>query len=196
MSTDSLMPKRKSGGTGFIVAGVLMLLAMGGLIFWKVSSKQSQPMAVVSTTQAVAQTAPPELLEPPPPPPKEQPKPEATAEPDKKVASTKGGSFGCNAECNGKDPGSIRSALQGRAGQARGCYERALRNNSTLQGKLLVSVKIGPDGQVCSASIAENSLGDPAVATCVVQMFRSGGFPRPTGGCVDAAIPINFVPKT
>ena len=39
-------------------------------------------------------------------------------------------------------------------------------------------------------------LGDGTIASCVVQMFRAGTFPPPQGGCVDAAVPMNFVPKS
>jgi hypothetical protein len=49
---------------------------------------------------------------------------------------------------------------------------------------------------VCSAGIASNSVGDPGVASCVLGMFRSGSFPAPQGGCVDAQVPMNFIPKS
>jgi hypothetical protein len=90
----------------------------------------------------------------------------------------------------------LRSALAAKAGQARGCYERALRQNTMLQGRLVVNVRVGPQGQVCSAGIGQNALGDPGVASCVLQMFRAGTFPPAQGGCVDTAVPMNFVPKT
>ena len=65
-----------------------------------------------------------------------------------------------------------------------------------LQGKIVVSIRVGPSGQVCSANIASNSVGDPGVASCVLGMFRSGTFPAPEGGCVDAQVPMNFIPKS
>jgi hypothetical protein len=42
--------------------------------------------------------------------------------------------------------------------------------------------------------MAKDTLADPAVTNCVLQRFRSGKFPKPSGGCVDIALPINFVP--
>jgi hypothetical protein len=59
----------------------------------------------------------------------------------------------------------------------------------------MLAARIGPDGQVCSASISQNTLGDATVASCISQMFRSGKFPAPKGGCVDVQVPLNFVPR-
>src|SRR5437868_4185499 len=89
-----------------------------------------------------------------------------------------------------------RRSRRSAAGSVRGCYERALRQNQMLQGKLMVAVKVGAQGQTCGASLASDTLGDGAVASCVLQKFRSGTFPAPIGGCVDVQVPINFTPKT
>jgi hypothetical protein len=89
----------------------------------------------------------------------------------------------------------MAAALRSMAGTSRACYERALRQNSTLQGHVRLSLKINQAGQVCSSS-ATNELGDPSVANCVLQKFRSSTFPAPSNGCVDAVVPLNFTPKT
>lgn len=200
MASDSLMPRKKSGGAGFVVAAVVMLCASGGLIYWKLSHKAQPNAPVVESVRSVAQAPKPEVFdEPPPPPPPPVVPTKDAGEPEKKATASRVGSggFGCSGECTGTATGPLTGALQGRAGQSRGCYERALRNNSTLQGRLVMSVTVGPEGQVCNAGIAENTLGDPAVATCVLQMFRGGGtLPRPKGGCVNVNVPISFVPKT
>src|SRR5947199_316750 len=59
-----------------------------------------------------------------------------------------------------------------------------------------VAVKVGAQGNTCGASLASDTLGDGAVASCVLQKFRSGTFPAPIGGCVDVQVLINFTPKT
>jgi hypothetical protein len=76
---------------------------------------------------------------------------------------------------------------------ARGCYDRALRNNSNLAGKLTIAVRVAQNGSACSVNATSDTLGDPSVTSCVLQKFRSGKYPRPRGGCVDAAVPISFV---
>ncbi len=186
----------KSGGKGFAVAILLMLLLMGGLIYWKMSSNEEEPVATTDPVPTATAAPTPTPDEPPPPPPPEDAGKEAAP---KKVAKGgkvyKGGGGGCSGTCKGTASAALRSALRGKAGQARGCYERALRNNAALKGRLTVNVRIGPQGQVCSASVGSNTLGDPGVGSCVRQMFSSGKFPAPSGGCVDTAVPMNFVPR-
>ena len=187
-------PPKHGGGGAFIAAAVVMLLLMGGLIWWKFKGgeepKPTEPPPVAS--------APPPVLDEPPPPP---PPPEVVPDAGKAKVAVKrvgGGpvSGGCNGECEGAPTAALQSALAGKAGASRRCYERALLQNATLQGRMKVAVRVGPQGQVCSASIAQNGVGDPGLANCVVGMFRSSTFPPPQGGCVDTAVPMNFVPKT
>lgn len=189
---SSVPPPPKHGGSGgFIAAAVIMLLLTGGLIYWKVSKKPAP--SPVPKASATAQQQP-VFDQPPPPPPPPSAVPEAG--PKEKVVSHGHWRGGCSGTCRGSAPALLRSALSAKAGQARGCYERALRVNPTLKGHLVVNVRVGPEGQVCGASIQSNSLGSPAVANCVLQMFRAGKFPAPHGGCVDTRVPMNFVPKT
>jgi outer membrane biosynthesis protein TonB len=110
----------------------------------------------------------------------------------KKAVSSTGG--GCAGTCSGEEPSSLRSVLAGRAAQARRCYERALMQNNMLQGRMQISVRIGPNGSVCSANLTQNEL-DPGVGNCVLGIFRSTTFPAPKGGCVDASVPLRFEPK-
>ena len=84
--------------------------------------------------------------------------------------------------------------LEAKAGQARSCYEHALRQNNLLQGRMSISMKINQSGQVCSSSV-KSELGDPGVANCVLQIFKSASLPAPSKGCVDAVVPLNFQPK-
>ena len=187
-------PPPKTGGSGgFIAAAVVMLLLMGGLIYWKLRGGE-EPKATAPPPPPP--TAPATLEEPPPPPPPIVEEPDAGQKVVKSVVKGKGGgATGCGGECSGPSP-QLQSALRGKAGQSRGCYERALRQNNLLQGRLVLNVKIGSQGQVCNANIVQNGLGDPGVASCVVQMFRAGSFPAPGNGCAEANVPLNFVPKS
>jgi len=168
-----------------------MLLLMGGLIYWKVSGSDSKPPA---TPPPIASAAPVFEEPPPPPPPIEEPKDAGVApkQAGKKLVSSGGG---CAGECKGEAPGNLRATLSAKGAQARGCYERALRQNNMLQGRIKIGLRIAPNGSVCSANVTSNELGDPGVASCVVQMFRSSTFPSPQGGCVDAEVPLKFEPK-
>lgn len=192
MAESTRPPPPKTGGGAFVAAAVVMLLLMGGLIYWKMKGEdEPKPVATMAPTVSAA----PVFEAPPPPPPPIKEEPDA----GKKVVrvSSKGvGGGGCAGECKGTVPAGLNGALRAKAGAARGCYERALRQNAMLQGKIVVGVRVGPQGQVCSANIVSNSLGDPGVASCTLGMFRSSSLPPPNGGCVDVQVPMNFVPKT
>ncbi|MEO7034655.1 MAG: AgmX/PglI C-terminal domain-containing protein [Polyangiaceae bacterium] len=196
---ETTPPIPKSGGSGpFILAAIVMLLLMGGLIYWKTRASGTET-AKVETQKPSVTADQPALDEPPPPPPPPVASADASAAPDatkpgaKKVASTGGGNM-CG-ECTGEPNPGLQAALSGKAGQSRGCYEKALSMNATLSGRMTVSLKINQQGSVCSASV-KSDLGNPLVEGCVLQSFRGATFPAPKGGCVDAVVPLYFKPKT
>ena len=197
-SNMSSPPEQKSGSRRWAVLALVLVLA-GVVAALKVgqSRPSPEPLAAVPPPKPAAPVK--ELAEPPPPPP---PEPEPVAPPtpgaSKPAEAAKAGPKrpkGCDVEeCTGTVSVEIHSALGAKAGQVRGCYERALSHNAGLQGKVEVDVRIGPTGEVCSAALYKDGLNDPAVTSCVLQRFRSGTFPKPAGGCVDTRVPINFVP--
>jgi hypothetical protein len=192
---ETTAPPPKSGGSGpIIIAAVLMLFLIGGLIVWKVmgSSEPAKP-----PTPVASNTATPTLDEPPPPPPpppvEDAGKP---AEGDKPKAKIATGPNPCSKECTGTASAALQSALSGRAGQSRSCYEKALSSNATLEGTLTVGVKVGPGGQVCGARVVSDGLHDPGVSNCVVNRFMSSTFPPPQGGCAEVNVPLRFKRKS
>ena len=56
-------------------------------------------------------------------------------------------------------------------------------------------MQVGPSGQVCNASLANDSVHSNEIATCVLSRFRGQTFPPPSGGCVTVNIPISFTIK-
>ena len=113
-----------------------------------------------------------------------------------KVATGGGGASGpCAGSCTGTAGGDLASAVRGAAGGARGCYERALRQNSGLQGRLTVRLRVDPGGTVCGASIGRDEIHAAEVSSCVLGIFRGRKFPAPQGGCVDMDVPLSFTPK-
>jgi len=173
---------------------LLMLLLIGGLVVWKMQGEgeghREVPSADVPPSQTVA--IPDQVL--PPPPPIASVDAGSNLEPTKKsvVASTFCSS--CSA-CTGTEAPNFQSMARGRAGAAQRCYEKALQQQEQLQGKLTVNLCVGVGGGVCSASISNDSLGSPLVSQCVLNLFRATPFPSPKNGCVQAQVPLNFVPK-
>jgi hypothetical protein len=121
--------------------------------------------------------------------------PEESAKPDDKKKVVTGGPNPCSKECTGTASAALTSALSGRAGQSRSCYEKALSSNATLEGTLTIGVRVGPGGQVCSARVVNDGLHDPGVSNCVVNRFLGSSFPAPQGGCAEVNVPLRFMPK-
>jgi len=192
-------PERKRGSRRW-AAGTLVLVLAAGVAALKVGQHRPSPEPSAAAAPPPSPAPAKDVAEPPPPPP---PEPEAVAPPPpaeaaKPAETAKSGPKrpkGCDVEeCRGTVSVEIHSALGAKAGQVRGCYERALSHNAGLQGKVEIDVRIGPTGEVCSTALYKDGLGDPSVTSCVLQRFRSGLFPKPAGGCVDTRVPINFVP--
>ena len=199
MPTDSLMPKKKSGGAGYVVAAVVMFAIMGGLILWKASQSPAESDSPPVVNPPPTQTAVPLIDAPPPPPPEVEDAGEEPEEPKKEPAKRAGpgaGFNGCGVNvCEGSAGADLKSAMASKAGQARSCYQNALRNDSTLAGRMTVGIRVGLNGLACSAAVTSDGMGNPQVATCVTRLFQAGKYPPPKGGCVDMAVPMNFTPK-
>lgn len=193
----SKVPGASGGSAQYIVLAVVLIAVMGGLVCWKLKGNQGDASPVASAPVASAapeRVRPPNMDAPPPPPDDDKPAPSSSAA-KTKAPVTGGGNFGCGAQCTGTPAGAMRAELSSRASSARGCYERALRNNSTLQGKMTVALKVDNNGVICAASIANDSVGAGDVSSCVLSMFRGQKVSAPTGGCVDVSVPLNFLPK-
>jgi len=172
---------------------------MGGLIYWKVSGSSDKPAAPPPTPVASGPAEPTvDQIVPAPPPP-----PPPVASVDAGVSTTKkavtGGVVGtaCNTcgKCTGDPAPSFQALLRTRASQAQRCYEKALAQQEGLQGRISVSLCVGVGGGVCGASISADTLGSPMVSQCVLNIYKATTFPSPKNGCVDAVVPLNFLPE-
>jgi len=52
------------------------------------------------------------------------------------------------------------------------CYERELKRNPELKGKVTVRITVGPDGSVKEANIAASTLNDERVERCILSRTR------------------------
>jgi hypothetical protein len=183
-----------SSGGGWYIAGIVVfVLLIAGLIWWKLS--RPQPVAQPPVIQSVAapNTEAPPAIDIPMPPALDA---AVDAEPDAKARVVTGGDNPCAGPCTGDAPAALQSALSGAGSAARGCYERALRTDPTLAGRIVVSVRVASNGNVCSASITQNTLGSGGVSECVLGLFRGKRFPGAAGGkCVDVNVPLSFTPR-
>lgn len=94
------------------------------------------------------------------------------------------------------DQGRVSSAIRARSAAFRACYERELRNNPSLAGKVTVQFTIVPAGTVSGASAVENTTGSASLGSCVVSTIsRLRWNPGPDGGSVSFRYPFVFAPQ-
>jgi len=88
-------------------------------------------------------------------------------------------------------PEVIQRIVRQNFGRFRLCYEKGLRVNPALGGRVEVRFQIQRDGSV-SAISATGTLADASVTACVGAAFRQLSFPQPEGGTVIVSYPILF----
>jgi hypothetical protein len=176
-----------------------MLLLMGGLVVWKLhgSDDKSEPTPAPAASVAQEPTAAVDQVVPPPPPPPSASEDAGTPSTTKKPVASAGIGPNCGScgKCQGEAAPSFPAVLRTRANQAQRCYEKALAQQESLQGRLTLNLCVGVGGAVCGASISNDTLGSPMVAQCVMNIYRATTFPSPKNGCVDAQVPLNFLPE-
>jgi hypothetical protein len=178
---------------------VLGIVAFGALIvalllYWRQCRVEPPPLPLpqTATTMTATPTVEPPVVAPPPPP--EETATEAPADGGPPRGPHEAAPSPCNACGKGASNSQVEAKVKGQALAAKGCYDRALRTEN-VSGMLIVSVSVGTDGRVCSASISKDTVGSQALANCVMSKFQSVQFPRPDQGCVVISVPIDFRTK-
>ena len=101
-----------------------------------------------------------------------------------------GGDVGGSGEFDSK---LVVSQIKKRLRAIQTCYEKELRKNPSLKGKVTVQFTIQERGNVTGAKATQNTTGSPAVADCVVGKIRGFRFnPGPVGGSVSFSYPFVF----
>jgi len=97
---------------------------------------------------------------------------------DKKKTEIKGKVKASGAEIAGaQDTKSIQSKIRRYNGRIKACYERELKTNPDLAGKIRVAWEIDTSGRVSGVDVVSNSTGNSELASCVkkeVKKFRFG----------------------
>lgn len=78
---------------------------------------------------------------------------------------------------------------------AMACYEAALAENPTLNGRMIVRVGIGPDGEILETSIPTSNLGKASLEDCIeAQLERLSFEPLGEGNTAAVGYPLLFSP--
>jgi len=184
---------QRSGGGPYIVATVLLACVIGGLIWYKTSRPAPPTPKPVVPTQTIVNEPTGPIFDIPAPPPLDA---AVDAPPEAGKPASKAGPSLCEGPCTANPSASLRSSISATAGGARGCYEQALRTNPSLQGRLVVALRVASNGSVCSTSIVQDTVNSPQVASCVIGRFSGKRFDSFSDGrCVDVQVPVSFTQR-
>jgi len=73
-------------------------------------------------------------------------------------------------------------------------YNRALRSDPTLQGKMVLSLTIDPSGKITKIELVSSELGDAALERKLVQRIKMFNFGAKAVDAVTITYPIDFLP--
>jgi ferric-dicitrate binding protein FerR (iron transport regulator) len=91
-------------------------------------------------------------------------------------------------------PASVYEVFRRRAVQIQRCYERALKAEPTLRGRLTLRVTIGKSGKVDAARLETDTLADPRVGQCALATVRGWEFPAGAAP-VELVYPLHLRPR-
>ncbi len=76
------------------------------------------------------------------------------------------------------------------------CYGNELKKHDGLRGKLVVALTVDASGNVTDATVVQNTLGSPAIASCALSQIRDWKFPAIPVGVTAFQVPFVFTPPT
>ena len=92
------------------------------------------------------------------------------------------------------DPGKLGAFVRARMGLIKACYENALKRNPGLKGKISIRFTILATGGLADVASAQNTVGSPEVAACIVSTMRSWRTQFRPPGPVTVEYPFVFQP--
>jgi hypothetical protein len=89
------------------------------------------------------------------------------------------------------DPRLIERQLRTRLPAFKACYERGLRRDPRLRGRLVLHFTVAPIGLVTAVSVDHDTLGDQETVSCVKLLLSRSRFPALVES-VDVVFPVVF----
>jgi outer membrane biosynthesis protein TonB len=90
------------------------------------------------------------------------------------------------------DPNVVVKEVRARMSAIKACYDRALKRNPNLSGKVVIRWTITPAGTVSGVEVDQDSMGDNEVSGCIKGHIARWRFPAPSGGAVEVSFPFVF----
>lgn len=88
----------------------------------------------------------------------------------------------------------IKRTIRRRLGGIKHCYEKRLKRNPDLKGKIVIRFVIHPGGKVIEVDVLENTTADSALASCIAGRVRAVRFPPAEGGETVVTYPFILTP--
>ncbi len=92
------------------------------------------------------------------------------------------------------DQQKLAAFVKARQGLIKACYENALKRNPNLKGRVSIRFTILETGGLADIVAAQNALGSPEVASCIVQTMKSWRTQFRPSGPVTVEYPFVFSP--
>ena len=94
-----------------------------------------------------------------------------------------------------RDQNEIELVFQKNKGAINRLYQRALRQDPTLQGKVVLELTIAPDGKVIKCVVISSELNNPALEKRLVARVKMFRFKPRNVETVTVRYPIDFLPS-
>jgi TonB family protein len=94
------------------------------------------------------------------------------------------------------DRDALARYVRARINAIQSCYEKELRRNPSLKGRVVVRFTITTSGRASEVEIEENGVGNEAVASCIRTYIRGWVFPFKPDDDVSVAYPFVFSPAS
>lgn len=86
----------------------------------------------------------------------------------------------------------IQKVINSHIGEIQYCYEKQLRTQPGLSGRVVLEWGVNPQGRVSVVKVAQSSLQSAAATNCMMSKLKSWKFPPPRGGAVTIVFPFVF----
>ena len=199
---DSMTPDPGSGTRKtviFLLGGGMLLMAAAGIILYLRSADSPSPPSTKPTKEvplavkpliAVPQHGP--LLAATDPEAETDAPPDTAAEVQDREKTKKKGVVAATGKIDAK---AVNIYINNHFGQVKACYERRLKINSLLEGKLDLNIGISTSGKVSTVTVNNDTVRDAEMLSCVKTVIRGWEFSKPEGGRVVIAKTFNFKKK-
>jgi hypothetical protein len=191
-------PRSNKGVVVLLVGGVLILAAAGVVYFARGSAAPEPEPEPPVVEEVIAPAAPLVAVR--------ESKPIAARDQDAgsaveteqntpPPAKSKGGGGGGGEKMGKIDAKAVNKFINSNFGQVKACYERRLRTNSLLEGKVDLNIGVNTRGRVTSVVVNRDTVRDAEMLGCVKRVVRGWKFPKPEGGRVVIGKTFNFKKK-